>query len=143
VQGSLGLLGIHVNMPAVVPKDVAKVLSNGDPAPSGLSSAEKAVFASLDAFYKKGAGYAAIMNTRPQTPGQGLSDSSAGLAAWIYDKLAAWSYSGGEPERAFTRDVMLDDITHYWLTDTGASSQCRAADRALPDEQYQRGLRPT
>jgi hypothetical protein len=68
-----GLLGIHVNMPAVVPEDIAKVLSNGDPAPSGLSSEEKDAFASLDAFYRKGAGYAAIMNTRPtgsRTPGR-------------------------------------------------------------------------
>jgi hypothetical protein len=62
-----GLLGIHVNMPAVVPEDIATVLSNGDPAPSGLSSAEKDAFASLEAFYRKGAGSAAIMNTRPQT----------------------------------------------------------------------------
>lgn len=117
-----GLLGIHVNMPAVVPPDVAKILSNGDPAPPGLTDAEKAAFASLDAFYTKGAGYAQIMNTRPQTLGYALSDSPAGLAAWIYDKLAAWSYSGGEPERAFTRDEMLDDMTLYWLTNTGASS---------------------
>jgi pimeloyl-ACP methyl ester carboxylesterase len=117
-----GLLGIHVNMPAVVPPDVAKILSNGDPAPPGLTDSEKAAFASLDAFYRKGAGYAQIMNTRPQTLGYALSDSPAGLAAWIYDKLAAWSYSGGEPERAFTRDEMLDDITLYWLTNTGASS---------------------
>jgi len=117
-----GLLGIHVNMPAVVPPDIAKVLSNGDSAPAGLTDAEQAAFASLDAFYKKGSGYASIMNTRPQTLGYALSDSPAGLAAWIYDKLAAWSYSGGEPERAFTRDEMLDDMTLYWLTDTGASS---------------------
>jgi hypothetical protein len=62
------------------------------------------------------------MNTRPQTLDYGLADSPAGLAAWIYDKFAAWSYSGGEPERVFTRDEMLDDITLYWLTNTGASS---------------------
>nr|WP_294522192.1 epoxide hydrolase family protein [uncultured Rhodopila sp.] len=117
-----GLLGIHINMPAVVPPDIAKILSNGDAAPSGLTGAEQAAFASLDAFYRKGSGYASIMNTRPQTLGYALSDSPAGLAAWIYDKLAAWSYSGGEPERAFTRDEMLDDITLYWLTNTGASS---------------------
>lgn len=121
-QPPAGLLGIHVNMPAVVPEDVAKVLSNGDPAPSGLSTAEKDAFASLDAFYKKGAGYAAIMNTRPQTLGYGLADSPAGLAAFCYDKFAAWTDSGGEPERALTRDEMLDDVTLYWLTNTGASS---------------------
>ena len=62
------------------------------------------------------------MNTRPQTLGYALADSPAGLAAWIDDKLAAWSHSGGEPERVFTHDEMLDDITLYWLTNTGASS---------------------
>jgi pimeloyl-ACP methyl ester carboxylesterase len=121
-QAPVGLLGIHVNMPAVVPKSVAKALSNSDPAPSELSDVEKAAFASLDAFYKKGTGYSAIMSTRPQTLGYGLADSPAGLAAWIYDKFAAWTYSGGEPERALTRDEMLDDITLYWLTNTATSS---------------------
>jgi pimeloyl-ACP methyl ester carboxylesterase len=121
-QAPEGLLGIHINMPAVVPPSVAKVLSNGEPAPSGLSDVEQAAFAQLDAFYKKGSGYAAIMNTRPQTLGYGLADSPAGLAAWAYDKFAAWTYSGGDPERALTRDEMLDDITLYWLTNTGASS---------------------
>jgi pimeloyl-ACP methyl ester carboxylesterase len=122
VQAPPGLLGIHVNMPAVVPSDIAAILSRGEPAPASLSSAEKAAFAALNAFYSKGAGYAQIMNTRPQTLGYGLADSPAGLAAWFYDKFAAWSYSGGDPEKAFTRDEMLDDISLYWLTNTGASS---------------------
>jgi pimeloyl-ACP methyl ester carboxylesterase len=117
-----GLQGIHINMPATVPPSIAQILSRFEPAPAGLSSEEEAAFASLDAFYKKGSGYAAIMNTRPQTLGYGLSDSPAGLAAWIYDKFAAWTDSGGEPELALTRDEMLDDITLYWLTNTGASS---------------------
>jgi len=63
-----------------------------------------------------------MMVTRPQTLGYGLADSPAGLAAWLYDKFAAWTYSGGEPEQALTRDEMLDDITLYWLTNTGTSS---------------------
>jgi hypothetical protein len=86
------------------------------------SDVEQAAFVSLDAFYKKGAGYASIMNTRPQTIGYGLADSPAGLPAWIYDKFAAWTHSGGEPQRALTRVELLDDITLYWLTNTGASS---------------------
>jgi pimeloyl-ACP methyl ester carboxylesterase len=121
-QAPVGLLGIHVNMPAVVPESVAKALSNSDPVPSGLSDAEKAAFASLDAFYKKGTGYSAMMVTRPQTLGYGLADSPAGQAAWIYDKLAAWTHSGGEPERALTRDEMLDNISLYWLTNSATSS---------------------
>jgi pimeloyl-ACP methyl ester carboxylesterase len=121
-QAPEGLLGIHINMPAVVPPDIAKILSHGDPAPEGLSDEEKAAFDSLDAFYKKGSGYAAIMNTRPQTLGYGLADSPVAMAAWAYDKFAAWTYSDGQPERALTRDEMLDDITLYWLTNTGTSS---------------------
>ena len=63
-----------------------------------------------------------MMVTRTQTLGYGLADSPAGLAAWFYDKFADWTYSGGEPERALTKDEMLDDITLYWLTNTGTSS---------------------
>jgi pimeloyl-ACP methyl ester carboxylesterase len=87
-QAPAGLLGIHVNMPATVPVDVAKALNNGDPAPAGLSDKEKAAFEALDTFYKKNTGYSAMMVTRPQTVGYGLSDSPVGLAAWMYDKFA-------------------------------------------------------
>lgn len=116
------LLGIHVNFPATVPPDIAKALQAGDPPPSGLSPDEKAAYEQLDVLYKKGSGYAAIMVTRPQTIGYALADSPVGLAAWLYDKFAAWTYSGGEPERVLTRDEMLDDISLYWLTNSGTSS---------------------
>jgi pimeloyl-ACP methyl ester carboxylesterase len=122
VQAPPGLLGIHVNMPGTTPPSVLRLIRNGDPVPAGFSDTEKAAYASLDAFYKKGFGYADMMNTRPQTLGYGLSDSPVGLAAFMYDKFAAWTYSGGEPERSLTRDEMLDDITLYWLTNTGTSS---------------------
>ena len=121
-QAPAGLLGIHVNMPAAVPPDVARALNNGDPAPAGLSDKEQAAFEQLDTFYKKNCGYSAMMVTRPQTVGYGLSDSPVGLAAWMYDKFAQWTFSGGEPERVLTQDEMLDDITLYWLTNTAISS---------------------
>jgi pimeloyl-ACP methyl ester carboxylesterase len=121
-QAPPGLMGIHVNMPATVPPEIAKVLASGGPAPAGLSPEEKVAFDGMDALYKKGAGYAGMMVTRPQTLGYSLADSPVGLAAWFYDKFADWTYSGGEPEKVLTRDEMLDDITLYWLTNTGTSS---------------------
>jgi pimeloyl-ACP methyl ester carboxylesterase len=120
-QAPAGLLGIHVNMPATVPPDIAKALQSGKPAPSGLSADEKAAYEQMDAFYKKGTGYSGMMVTRPQTLGYSLADSPVGLAAWFYDKFTAWTHSRGEPEKALTRDEMLDDITLYWLTNTGTS----------------------
>lgn len=122
VQRPAGLLGIHVNFPATVPPDIAKKLACGDPVPAGLSGDEKAAYEKLAAFYKTGSGYSAMMVTRPQTVGYGLADSPAGLAAWMYDKFAAWTDSGGAPQRVLTRDEILDDITLYWVTGTAVSS---------------------
>jgi pimeloyl-ACP methyl ester carboxylesterase len=121
-QAPPGLLGIHVNMPATVPDDVAMAIKSGGPAPAGLSPAERSAYDSLNTFFTKNAGYGVMMVTRPQTVGYGLSDSPAGLAAWMYDKFAQWTYSGGEPEKSLTRDEMLDDITLYWLTNSAVSS---------------------
>jgi len=121
-QAPPGLLGIHVNMPATVPPEIAKLLRCGETAPVGLSPEEKAAYEQLDALYRKGSGYAIMMVTRPQTLGYSLADSPVGLAAWFYDKFADWTSPGGQPERELTRDEMLDDITLYWLTNTGTSS---------------------
>ncbi len=121
-QAPPGLIAIHINMPATVPQDVARALADGDPAPAGLTDAEKTAFDQLAKLYAKGSGYSAMMVTRPQTLGYGLADSPAGLAAWFYDKFADWTYTGGEPERELTKDEMLDDISLYWLTNTATSS---------------------
>jgi pimeloyl-ACP methyl ester carboxylesterase len=115
-QRSAGLLGIHINLPAAIPSDVAVVLASGGPAPAGLTDKERAAFDSVDTFYKKHRAYGAMMGTRPQTIGYALTDSPVGLAAWIYD------YNNGEPERLLNRDDVLDDITLYWLTNTPTSA---------------------
>src|SRR5215469_2219105 len=121
-QAPAGLPAIHVNMPATVPPNIARILQCGDPAPAGLSADEKRAFDGMNALYAKGSGYAGIMVTRPQTLGYSLADSPAGLAAWFYDKFADGTDTDGHPERELTRDEMLDDITLYWLTNTGASA---------------------
>jgi len=111
-QAPKGLMGIHINMPAVVPKTL----------PDKLTEREQAAMDALNKFFSNGAGYAQIQATRPQTIGYALADSPVGQAAWIYEKLAAWTDSGGNPETVLTRDEMLDDITLYWLTNTATSS---------------------
>jgi pimeloyl-ACP methyl ester carboxylesterase len=115
-QAPAGLLGIHINLPATIPSEVAAALAAGAPAPNDLSAKERAAFESLGTFNKKYRAYAAIMGTRPQTVAYALTDSPAGLAAWMFD------YNNGEPQRLLTKDEMLDDVTLYWLTKTAASS---------------------
>jgi pimeloyl-ACP methyl ester carboxylesterase len=118
-----GLLGIHINLPAIVPPEVAAVLAAGGPAPAGLSAKERATFEELSASGKKGnRSYALMMGTRPQTIGYGITDSPAGLAAWMlgHPGFATWTYSSHDPEKS--PDEVLDDISLYWLTNTATSS---------------------
>ncbi|MBD3885214.1 epoxide hydrolase [Phormidium tenue FACHB-886] len=123
-QAPTGLLGIHINLPATIPPDVATVLASGGPAPADLSEKERAAFDSLDTFNKKDRAYALIMGTRPQTIGYGLTDSPTGLAAWLlgHPGFAQWTSSGGDSEKSPTKDEVLDDITLYWLTNSAVSS---------------------
>ncbi|REE19418.1 pimeloyl-ACP methyl ester carboxylesterase [Paraburkholderia sp. BL27I4N3] len=119
------LLGIHTNMPATVPDNVAQALKLGEPAPAGLSPDEKHAFDQLDYFYKHGLGYALEMANRPQTL-YGIEDSPVGLAAWMLDHDSASQaliarVFDGQPE-GLTRDDVLDNVTLYWLTNTAISS---------------------
>jgi pimeloyl-ACP methyl ester carboxylesterase len=135
LQAPPGLLGIHTNMPATVPDDIAKALAAGGPPPAGLSADEKTAYEQLDFFYKHGLGYAQEMTNRPQTL-YGLEDSPVGLAAWMLDHDAR-SYElitrvfDGQAE-GLSRDDILDNITLYWLTHTAVSSARLYWENKLP-----------
>jgi pimeloyl-ACP methyl ester carboxylesterase len=122
-QKADGLLGIHINLPATVPPEVAAALTGG-PAPTGLSEKERAQFEALMNSGKQGnLSYFTMMTARPQTVGYGATDSPAGLAAWVlvHPGFRDWKF-GADPAQSPTKDDVLDNITLYWLTNTAASS---------------------
>jgi pimeloyl-ACP methyl ester carboxylesterase len=133
-QAPPGLLGIHVNFPATIPPDIAKALQANDPLPTGLADDEKRAYQQLQLLYTKRRAYAQIMGTRPQTL-YGLADSPVALAAWLIDHGDGYAQPAaaitsaligrtinGHTAGDLTRDDVLDDITLYWLTNTGVSS---------------------
>jgi pimeloyl-ACP methyl ester carboxylesterase len=123
-QAPAGLLGIHVNLPATVPPEVEAALASGAPAPAGLSEKEREVYDALSMFRKTGnAAYNVMMTARPQAIGYGLTDSPAGLAAFllVHPGFAQWTY-GSDPQQSPTKDDVLDDFTLYWLTNSATSS---------------------
>jgi pimeloyl-ACP methyl ester carboxylesterase len=125
VEAPPELLGIHTNMAGVVPPEIDKLAFTGAPAPPDLTPDERHAFDQLTRFYTKGLGYALEMGNRPQTL-YGIADSPVGLAAWILDH-DIWSYEMiarvfDGVEEGLTRDDVLDNITLYWLTNTGVSS---------------------
>ena len=130
LQAPEGLLAIHTNMPAVVPNDINNALSRGDSPPAGLWADERRACEQLIRTFKQ-VEYARMMAARPQTL-YGIADSPVGLAAWLIDHNDA----DGQPAAAvfaalsrtstvtgeLTRDEILDNITLYWLTNTGVSA---------------------
>jgi pimeloyl-ACP methyl ester carboxylesterase len=117
-QAPEGLAGIHLNL--LVP-------ALGGP-PSTETEAERTAASQLTTFRTSGIGYLIEQNTRPQTIGYALLDSPLALAAWMLDhdtdsyyKIAR-AFTGGQPSGGLTRDHVLDNITTYWLTGTGASA---------------------
>ena len=119
-----GLLGIHLNLPATVPPEVSAALLTGAPAPAGLSDQEHAVFDALRKYGMSGSsGYFVMLTARPQAVGYSLTDSPAGLAAFllVHPGFVKWSY-GDDSTKTPTKDQVLNDITLYWLTNTSASA---------------------
>jgi pimeloyl-ACP methyl ester carboxylesterase len=104
---------IHLNMPlGSPPPDAAK-----NPSPATAKA-----LALMKRYADTESGYAVLQSTRPQTVGYSLADSPAGQAGWILEKFWAWTDCQGHPEKALSRDELLDNIMLYWLPNNGASS---------------------
>jgi pimeloyl-ACP methyl ester carboxylesterase len=108
-----GCAAIHVNMPLIYP---------GPEDMADMTEQEQSAVKALQYYQEWDSGYSKQQATRPQTLGYGLVDSPAGQAAWIYEKMWAWTDNSGAPEDVLSMDEMLDNIMLYWLPGTAASS---------------------
>jgi len=124
-QAPKGLAGVHMNLLLTFPPEINRATAAGEPAPAGLSETEKLAYNQRKALSP--IGYLIQQTRRPQTIGYSLAESPVGLAAWLLDH-DPHSYEQlshafeGHPEGQLTKDEILDNITLYWLTNTGASA---------------------
>lgn len=106
-----------------------------------LTPAERRWIANAAKWGAEEGAYAAMHRTKPQTAAAALNDSPAGLAAWIVEKLRAWSDCGGDVESVFTRDEILTNVSIYWLTSTiGSSMRMYRANAQIAAEQLARRI---
>lgn len=142
-----GDLGSHVSrylaldhpdrLVAVHRTDAGLPVYPGDP--SDLTPQEREWMRDASAWGAVEGAYAAIQRTKPQTVAVGLNDSPAALAAWIVEKLQAWSDCAGEVERSYTKDEILTNLSIYWFTRTiGSSMRMYKANAAIPPAQLGR-----
>jgi pimeloyl-ACP methyl ester carboxylesterase len=124
-QAPRGLIGIHTNFPGAVRDDVTAAVLSGSAPPAGLDAEETRLYKKLKEFWATDVAYALEMGTHPQTL-YGIADSPVGLAAWMLDhdatSLALIGRVFDGQTEGLTRDDVLDNITHYWLTNSGISS---------------------
>lgn len=124
---------------AVHRTDAGLPVFTGDPA--DLTPSERDWMRGAAAWGASEGAYAVVQRTKPQTAAAGLMDSPAGLAAWIVEKLRAWSDCDGDIERRFTKDEILTNLTIYWLTGTiGSSMRMYAANAAIAPAQLTRRI---
>jgi pimeloyl-ACP methyl ester carboxylesterase len=107
------LAGVHLNPPIAAP----------DPATfDELTTGEREAIRALEERSRSESGYSAEMGTKPQTIGYGLVDSPVLLCAWIVEKFRTWTDCDGHPENVLSRNEMLDDVSLYWFSGTGAAA---------------------